>query len=463
MDSERLATRLGFLLVAAGCAVGVGNVWKFPYVAGQSGGGFFILFYLLMLLLFGLPVLVMEFSVGRAAQRGPARAFQALEPAGTKWHLNGVAGVVACAVLMAFYTVVTGWMGHYFLASVRGDYMGLDAAAIGGLFSDYLRTPAHMGSWLVLVVGAGCLVCSRGVQKGLERATKAMMVCLLAMMVLLAVHGLTMEGARSGLEFYLVPSLERLRATGPVRTAVAAMNQAFFTLSLGVGAMAIFGSYVGKDHSLVKESAIVISLDTFVAFVAGLIIFPACFTYGVDQAAGPGLIFITLPNVFAHMPGGRFWGSVFFLFMTFAAFSTVLAVFELLIRSAMELFGWGRGKASAVCCAVLTAISVPCLLGFGTIHGAFLDFFGGTVLDFEDFLVSNLALPLGSLVYLLFCVNRRGWGWENFAREATAGNGGKLPAWAAPVARFVRPYCTWVLPFLLLAVFAVGIWDKFFA
>ena len=463
MEHERFASRLGFLLIAAGCAIGVGNVWKFPYVAGQSGGGFFFLFYLLMLLVFGLPILAMEFSVGRAAQRGPVEAFRALEPAGSRWHLHGVAGALACAVLMAFYTVVTGWMGHYFLASVRGDYRGLDAAAIGNLFSEYLQTPAPMGFWLVLVVCAGCFVCSRGVQKGLERTTKAMMVSLLAMMAALAVHGLTMEGAAAGLEFYLVPDLGRLRATGLARTAVSAMNQAFFTLSLGVGAMAIFGSYVGKEHSLVKESAIVISLDTLVAFTSGLIIFPACFTYGVDQAAGPGLIFITLPNIFANMPGGRFWGGLFFLFMSFAAFSTVLAVFELLIRSAMDLSGWGRKKASAVCCAVLIAISVPCLLGFGTIHGAFLDLFGGTVLDFEDFLVSNLALPLGSLVYLLFCVSRRGWGWENFVREVSAGAGAALPAWAAPLGRFVRPYCTWVLPFLLLAVFAIGIWDKFFA
>ena len=463
MERERFKTRLGFLLIAAGCAVGVGNVWKFPYVAGQSGGGLFILVYLLMLLLFGLPVLAMEFSVGRAAQRSPVLAFRELEKPGTKWHLNGLAGMLGCYGLMSFYTVVTGWMLHYFLASARGDWAGLSAGAIGELFPKYLQTPTHMGSWLVVVVAAGAFVCSFGVQKGLERVTKAMMTGLLALLVVLALHGLTMDGARAGLEFYLVPSLERLRSVGVARTVVAAATQAFFTLSLGIGAMAIFGSYIGKERSLVKESATVIALDTFVALAAGFVIFPACSTYGVDQAAGPGLIFIALPNVFAHMPGGRFWGSVFFLFMSFAAFSTILAVFEMLIKCTMDLSGWSRKKSAAVNGLLLGAISVPCLLGFGTIRGAFLDLFGGSVLDFEDFLVSNVALPLGALFYVLFCVSKRGWGWENFAAEATCGEGGKLPAWAAPVAKLVRPYCTWVLPALLLAIFAIGLYDKFFA
>jgi len=456
MQREKLKTRLGFILLSAGCAIGIGNVWKFPYITGQGGGGAFVLFYLLFLVILGLPIMSMEFAVGRASGKSPVKAYQALEKPGQRWHLHGYLTLVGCYLLMMFYTTVAGWMLHYFCLTAMGRLEGLDAQAVAGAFDHMLASPGVMAFWMVLVVAVSILVCAKGVQSGLERVTKVMMIALLAIMVVLAVNSFFMPGAAEGLRFYLVPDFARMAEVGVAKTLVSAMNQAFFTLSLGVGAMAIFGSYIGKERSLLGESARVVVLDTFVAITAGLIIFPACFTYQVDQTSGPRLIFITLPNIFAHMPLGRLWGSLFFLFMSFAALSTVLAVFENIICCGMELRGWSRRRSSLVNLVLITALSLPCVLGYNLWSWDGFAVFGGAVLDLEDFLVSNIFLPLGSLVYLLFCVSRHGWGWENYTAEANTGKGLKVQNW-------MRGYLTYVLPVIVLFIFAFGIYDKFFA
>ena len=456
MHRDKLKTRLGFILLSAGCAIGIGNVWKFPYMAGQGGGGAFVLFYLLFLVILGLPILCMEFAVGRASQKSPVKAYQALEKPGQKWHIHGYLTLVGCYLLMMFYTTVTGWMIHYFFLTAGGRFEGLDTNAVANVFNDMLSDPVTMGFWMVVVVATGIFVCMRGLQNGLEKITKVLMLALLGIMVVLAVHSLFLPGAKEGLSFYLLPDWERLKETGLVNTLVGAMNQAFFTLSLGVGAMAIFGSYIGKEHALLGESVRVVLLDTFVAITAGLIIFPACFTYQVDQTSGPSLVFITLPNLFSNMFLGRLWGSLFFLFMAFAALSTVLAVFENIICCGMELTGCSR-KASALGNLVLIIVlSVPCVLGYNLWQWDGFAKFGGAILDVEDFLVSNLFLPLGSLVYLLFCVSRYGWGWKNFKQEANTGSGLKIHD-------VMRPYLTFVLPIIVLFIFAFGIYEKFFA
>ena len=393
-------------------------------------------------------------SIFAFSQKSPVRAFQALERPGHKWHLYGYLTLVGCYLLMMFYTTVAGWMLHYFVQTAAGSLSGLSAEEIAGAFGRLLESPGTMAFWMVAVVVIGVVVCMRGLQNGLERVTKVMMIALLAIMVVLAINSLFMPGAAEGLRFYLVPDFSRMREVGVVSTLVSAMNQAFFTLSLGIGAMAIFGSYIGKEHALLGESLRVVVLDTFVAITAGLIIFPACFTYGVDQTSGPSLIFITLPNIFSHMSGGRVWGSLFFLFMAFAALSTVLAVFENIICCGMELTGWSRRKSSLVNLALIILLSLPCVLGFSVWSGGFLNAFGGTVLDLEDFIVSNLFLPLGSLIYLLFCVTRYGWGWENYTREANTGDGMKVRPW-------MRAYMTWVLPLIVAFIFLFGLYDKF--
>lgn len=456
MGREKLGSRLGFILLSAGCAIGIGNVWKFPYMAGQGGGGAFVLFYIIFLVLLGLPIMCMEFSVGRASQKSPVKAYQALEAPGQKWHIHGYFTLVGCYLLMMFYTTVSGWMLHYFYLTLRGSLENLDAAQVAAVFPDLLAHPGIMALWMILVVAIGIFVCMRGLQNGLERITKVIMLALLGIMVVLAVNSLFMPGAKEGLSFYLLPDFGRMKEVGVAKTLVGAMNQAFFTLSLGIGAMAIFGSYIGKEHTLLGESARVMVLDTFVAITAGLIIFPACFTYHVDQASGPSLIFITLPNIFSHMFLGRVWGSLFFLFMSFAALSTVLAVFENIICCGMELRGWSRKKSCLVNFVLIVLLSLPCVLGYNVWSWDWLSVFGGAILDLEDFLVSNLLLPLGSLVYLLFCVSRCGWGWSNFKAEANAGCGLKVRDW-------MRPYLTYVLPVIVLFIFAFGIYDKFFA
>ena len=456
MERETLKSRLGFILLSAGCAIGIGNVWKFPYIAGQGGGGAFVLFYLIFLVILGLPIMTMEFAVGRASRKSPVRAYQALEKPGQKWHIHGYFTLIGCYLLMMFYTTVAGWMLHYFYMTAVGKLAGLNAEQVAGKFTEMLANPATMTFWMVFVVVVSILVCAKGLQSGLERVTKGMMIALLLIMVVLAVNSLFMPGAKEGLSFFLVPDFARMQEVGVVNTLVSAMNQAFFTLSLGIGAMSIFGSYIGKEHSLLGESVRIVVLDTFVAITAGLIIFPACFTYHVDQTSGPSLIFITLPNIFANMSMGRLWGSLFFLFMAFAAMSTVLAVFENIICCGMELTGCSRKKSSLVNLVLIILLSMPCVLGYNLWAWDGFAVFGGAVLDVEDFLVSNLFLPLGSLVYLLFCVTRYGWGWQNYKKEVNTGKGLKVQDW-------MRGYLTYVLPLIVVFIFAFGLYDKFLA
>ena len=456
MERETLKSRLGFILLSAGCAIGIGNVWKFPYIAGQGGGGAFVLFYLIFLVILGLPIMTMEFAVGRASRKSPVRAYQALERPGQKWHIHGYFTLIGCYLLMMFYTTVAGWMLHYFYMTAVGKLAGLNAEQVAGKFTEMLASPATMTFWMVFVVVVSILVCAKGLQSGLERVTKGMMIALLLIMVVLAVNSLFMPGAKEGLSFFLVPDFARMQEVGVVNTLVSAMNQAFFTLSLGIGAMSIFGSYIGKEHSLLGESVRIVVLDTFVAITAGLIIFPACFTYHVDQTSGPSLIFITLPNIFANMSMGRLWGSLFFLFMAFAAMSTVLAVFENIICCGMELTGCSRKKSSLVNLVLIILLSMPCVLGYNLWAWDGFAVFGGAVLDVEDFLVSNLFLPLGSLVYLLFCVTRYGWGWQNYKKEVNTGKGLKVQDW-------MRGYLTYVLPLIVVFIFAFGLYDKFLA
>ena len=456
MERETLKSRLGFILLSAGCAIGIGNVWKFPYIAGQGGGGAFVLFYLIFLVILGLPIMTMEFAVGRASRKSPVRAYQALEKPGQKWHIHGYFTLIGCYLLMMFYTTVAGWMLHYFYMTATGKLAGLNAEQVAGKFTEMLASPATMTFWMVFVVVVSILVCAKGLQSGLERVTKGMMIALLLIMVVLAVNSLFMPGAKEGLSFFLVPDFARMQEVGVVNTLVSAMNQAFFTLSLGIGAMSIFGSYIGKERSLLGESVRIVVLDTFVAITAGLIIFPACFTYHVDQTSGPSLIFITLPNIFANMSMGRLWGSLFFLFMAFAAMSTVLAVFENIICCGMELTGCSRKKSSLVNLVLIILLSMPCVLGYNLWTWDGFAVFGGAVLDVEDFLVSNLFLPLGSLVYLLFCVTRYGWGWQNYKKEVNTGKGLKVQDW-------MRGYLTYVLPLIVVFIFAFGLYDKFLA
>lgn len=450
---ERLGSRLGFILLSAGCAIGIGNVWKFPYMAGQNGGGFFVLFYLIFLAILGVPVMTMEFAMGRAAQKSPARLYQALERPGSKWHIHGYASLIGSIILMMFYTNVSGWMLQYFWKTASGEFNGATSAEVTAAFGGMLADPIWQAIFMALVVVLGTVVCSFSLQKGLEKVTKYMMLALLIIMLGLAVYGFTMDGAAEGLKFYLVPSFEKVEAVGGLHNViVAAMNQSFFTLSLGIGCMAIFGSYLGKERALLGEAVNVAVLDTVVAICSGLIIFPACFTYGVDpaQAYGPGLIFDILPNIFATMPGGQLIGSLFFLFLSFAALSTIFAVFENIISCVRDIFGWEKHIASAICGAALLLLSLPCVFGFNLWSG-FTPFGGSSsIMDLEDFLVSNLALPLGSLVFVLFCTTRYGWGWDKFAEEANQGKGLK-------VARWMRPYITYVLPVLIAVFFVIGI------
>ena len=455
MERETLKSRLGFILLSAGCAIGIGNVWKFPYIAGQGGGGAFVLFYLIFLVILGLPIMTMEFAVGRASRKSPVRAYQALEKPGQKWHIHGYFTLIGCYLLMMFYTTVAGWMLHYFYMTAVGKLAGLNAEQVAGKFTEMLASPATMTFWMVFVVVVSILVCAKGLQSGLERVTKGMMIALLLIMVVLAVNSLFMPGAKEGLSFFLVPDFARMQEVGVVNTLVSAMNQAFFTLSLGIGAMAIFGSYIDKDHALAGESVRVCALDTLVALCSGLIIFPACFSYGVDVKSGPALIFMTLPNVFNNLPAGRFWGSLFFLFMTFAAYSTVLAVFENIVSCVSELTGLSRKKTCLVCGIALFLLSLPCLLGYN-LWSNFRPIAGRDVLDSEDFLVSNLLLPLGSLLFIIFCTTRYGWGWENFLAEANEGKGLKIAKW-------LRPYMTYVLPVIVGIILIFGLYNFFAA
>ena len=449
MKRESFQSRLGFLLVSAGCAIGIGNVWRFPYVAGQNGGGLFVLFYLIFLLTMGVPVLTMELAVGRASRKGAVQGYQALEKPGSKWHIHGFFCIAGCYLLMMYYTTVAGWMLDYFVRFLTGSFSGLDAAAIRGVFGQMLQNPAEMTVFMALVVVLGFSVVSFGLQKGLERISKLMMTALLLLILMLAVNSCLLPGAGEGLKFYLLPSLSRAMEQGLFSVITAAMNQAFFTLSLGIAAMEIFGSYMTRDNTLAGEAVRICLLDTFVALMSGLIIFPASFSFGVQPDAGPSLIFVTLPNVFAGMRGGRFWGTLFFLFMTFASFTTVISVFENLISNCIDMFGFSRRKAVVVNCVFILLASMPCLLGYNVLSD--LKLLGGRdALDTEDFLVSNLLLPLGSLVYLLFCTTRWGWGFDNYLAEANDGEGLRLSA-------KLRPFFQFVLPVLILVIFFTGL------
>ena len=450
MKRESFKSRLGFLLVSAGCAIGIGNVWRFPYVVGENGGGIFVLFYLLFLVAMGLPVLTMELAVGRGSRKSAVLAYKELEKPKSKWHIHGWFAILGCYVLMMYYTTVSGWMVSYFYKFVTGEFKaGMDVDATGSVFSDLLADPKQMGFWMILTVIVGFIVCSRGLQNGLERISKIMMTALLVLIVVLAVHSITLSGADEGLRFYLIPNLSTVEKVGIGNVISAAMNQAFFTLSLGVAAMEIFGSYMSKDHALAGEGVRICALDTFVAVMSGLIIFPACFSYGVEVTSGPKLIFVTLPNAFVNMAGGRIWGSLFFLFMTFASFSTVIAVFENIMSFAMDMFGWSRNKTAIINCIIILIASLPCVLGYNVWSD--LHLIGGRdVLDSEDFLVSNLLLPLGSLIYLLFCVTKWGWGFDNYIEEVNTGSGLKM-------SRKLKPYFQFVLPVLILIILIQGL------
>lgn len=450
MKRESFKSRLGFLLVSAGCAIGIGNVWRFPYVTGQNGGGIFVLFYLIFLVIMGLPVLTMELAVGRASRKSAVLGYKALEKKGSKWHIHGWVAIFGCCMLMMYYTTVSGWMVTYFFKFLTGSFKsGMTTEDTAQAFSNLLGDPKQMAFWMILTVVVGFLVCSRGLQNGLEKISKFMMTALLLLIVVLAVHSLTLSNAAEGVKFYLVPNTEAVAAVGLKNVITAAMNQAFFTLSLGVAAMEIFGSYMGKDHTLAGEGVRICALDTFVATMAGLIIFPACFSYNVEVNAGPSLIFITLPNVFINMSGGRIWGSLFFLFMTFASFSTVIAVFENIMSFCMDMFGWSRNKAALINCIVILIASLPCVLGYNVWSN--LHLIGGRdVLDSEDFIVSNLLLPIGSLIYLLFCVTKWGWGFEKYCEEANTGDGIKI-------SKKLRPYFQFILPILIVFILIQGI------
>lgn len=453
-NRERFSSRLGFILISAGCAVGLGNVWRFPYITGQYGGAAFVLVYLIFLVLLGLPIMVMEFSVGRASQKSAARSFHVLEPAGTKWHLQGYACMAGNYLLMMFYTTVGGWMAAYIFKTLTGEFKGLDSDGVAAVFNDMLARPGYMTFWMVLVVLLSFFICSLGLQKGVERITKAMMSCLFLILLILCIRSVTLPGASEGLRFYLIPDFTRFTETGVGNTIFAAMGQAFFTLSLGIGAMAIFGSYIGKDHTLTGETINICLLDTLVAFLAGLIIFPSCFAFGVDPGQGPGLVFITLPNIFNQMVGGRIFGVLFFVFMTFAAQSTIIAVFENIISFSMDLFGTSRKKTVLINGIAIILLSLPCVFGFNIWSGFQPMGAGSTIQDLEDFIVSNNLLPLGSMVYLLFCTSRYGWGWKNFLAEADTGKGVKFPAWA-------RVYVSYILPLIVLFIFIMGYYQKF--
>ena len=458
MKRENFQSRLGFLLVSAGCAIGIGNVWKFPYVTGENGGGVFVLFYLLFLILMGAPVLTMELAVGRASGKSAVLGYKALERPGSKWHIHGWFCLLGCYLLMMYYTTVSGWMLGYFFKFASGTFSGMASEAVDGVFGAMLASPGEMTLWMAATVLAGFLVCSFGLQKGLERITKVMMLGLLGLIVLLAVHSLLLPGAAEGTKFYLLPDFQRAREAGLGQVVTAAMNQAFFTLSLGIAAMEIFGSYMSKDHTLPGEAVRICCLDTFVALMAGLIIFPACFSFGVEPDAGPSLIFITLPKVFVNMAGGRLWGTLFFLFMTFASFSTVIAVFENLLASCIDNFGWSRKKAVLLNCAFVLIASLPCVLGYNlwSFEAVLPNGAVGQVLDIEDFLVSNLLLPLGSLIYLLFCVTPWGWKYDNYLAEANTGRGLKLPSRGLPK-YLMQFYLCVVLPVLILVILIQGL------
>ncbi len=446
---ERFASRLGFILISAGCAIGLGDVWRFPYITGQYGGGIFVLVYLIFIFLLGLPVITMELAVGRASQKSIATSFNVLEKKGQKWHWMGYAGIAGNYILMMFYTTIAGWMLAYFYKFMVGQFEGLDTQQIGQVFTDFIANPVEMTIWMVMTTVICFGICSLGLQEGVEKVTKVMMVLLLAIILTLAIKSMTLPNASEGLRFYLMPDVNRVKEYGLWEVVFAAMSQAFFTLSIGIGSLAIFGSYIEKERSLLGESIHIATLDTAISLIAGLIIFPACFAFNVDPGQGPGLVFVTLPNIFNSMAGGRIWGSLFFIFMTFAAYSTVIAVFENIISFGVDLWGWSRKKASLINAILIIALSMPCVLGFNVLSWIQPLGEGSGILDLEDFILSYNLLPLGSLVYVLFCVSRYGWGFENYLEEVNTGEGLKMPRW-------LKGYLSWVLPAIIIVVLIQG-------
>ena len=451
---EKFSSRLGFILISAGCAVGLGNVWRFPYITGKYGGAAFVLIYLVFLVILGLPIMVMEFSVGRASQKSAARSFHVLEPKGSKWHFMAILAIAGNYLLMMFYTTVGGWMLAYVIKMIRGEFTGLTPDEVGGVFNGMLGQPGSMTFWMIVTVIIGFLVCSLGLQKGVERVTKFMMASLFVILIILCIRSVTLPGAAEGVRFYLIPDFHKITEYGLFEVVFAAMGQAFFTLSLGIGAMAIFGSYIAKEHTLTGESIRICTLDTIVALLAGLIIFPACFAFQVNPGEGPGLVFVTLPNIFNQMAGGRIFGTLFFIFMSFAALSTIIAVFENILSFSIDLFGWTRKKAVAVNFVAILLLSLPCVFGFNIWSAIAPLGAGSTIQDLEDFIVSNTLLPLGSLGYLLFCTSRYGWGWKSFIKEADSGKGVKFPQWS-------RIYVSFILPAIVLFIFIMGYVQKF--
>ncbi|MBR1918161.1 MAG: sodium-dependent transporter [Spirochaetales bacterium] len=448
MERENFKSRLGFLLVSAGCAIGIGNVWKFPYVTGQNGGGVFVLFYLIFLVIMGAPVLSMELAVGRASRKSIIQGYEELEPKNSKWHIHGWVCILGCLLLMMYYTTVSGWMINYIFKFLMGTFTSPSVSS-GDVFGAMLADPVQMTGFMFITVVLGIIVCRLGVQKGIEKITKVMMIGLMALIMILAIHSMMLPGSSAGLKFYLLPDYARAKEAGLGNIITAAMNQSFFTLSLGIGAMEIFGSYMSKNMSLAKESFSIIALDTFVALMSGLIIFPACFSFSIEPNAGPALIFITLPNVFMNMVGGRIWGTLFFLFMTFASFSTVVAVFENLIAAGMDNFGWERNRSCLIWFFIILIGSIPCALGYNLLSNVHL-IGGRDILDSEDFIVSNLLLPIGSLIFLLFCVTKWGWGFDKYAEEANIGDGMKIRPW-------MKHYFRWILPILIAVIIIQGL------
>lgn len=454
MKRETFGSRLGFILVSAGCAVGIGNVWKFPYMCGQFGGAAFILIYLVFLLIMGIPVMVCEFGVGRASRHSVAAAYETLEPQGTKWHITKWIGIIGCYFLMMFYTTVGGWMLYYCVRSFSGDFVGADMETVSAGFSDMLGNMPLMTFWTILICIIGFGVCAFGIQKGIEKVSKFMMTALLLIMIVLAIHSVMMKGAGAGIRFYLIPDFRQMAEIGIGNVIFGAMSQAFFTLSIGIGAMLIFGSYMEKDQRLFGEAVNITVLDTIVALMAGFIIIPACFAYGIEPGAGPSLIFITIPNIFAQVAGGRVWGGLFFLFLSFAAFTTLVAVFENIISFDMDLFGWSRKKSTLVSLILIIILSMPCVMGFNVLAGFTPLGEGSTIMDLEDFIVSNNLLPLGSLGYVLFCTKKNGWGWNHFLEEINQGEGWKFPSG-------IKGYMSYGLPLLIIIIYLKGYYDKF--
>ena len=452
---ERFASRLGFILISAGCAIGLGNVWRFPYITGKYGGAAFVVIYLIFLVILGMPIMVMEFAVGRASQKSAARSFHVLEPKGTKWHIESYIAIAGNYLLMMFYTTVGGWMVAYIFKMLRGEFTGQTPEQVSNIFNDMLARPGYMIFWMTLVIVLSFAVCSLGLQKGVERITKVMMGFLFVILLILCIRSVTLPGAVEGLKFYLIPDFGKMAQYGLGEVIYAAMGQAFFTLSLGIGAMAIFGSYISKERRLTGESINICILDTTVALMSGLVIFPACFAFNLNPGEDPGLVFLTLPNIFNQMGStGNIFGALFFVFMTFASISTIIAVFENIISFSKDLWNWDRKKAVLINGVLIFLLSLPCVLGFNILSGFAPFGAGSTIQDLEDFIVSNTLLPIGSLIYLLFCTSKRGWGWKNFIAEADAGTGVRFPKWA-------RFYLTYILPIIIVILLVVGYWQKF--